>query len=177
MKKQKYKMIIGIIGGHFHNTNKQALSIAEKTGEILAKRNLAVACGGEDGIMEAVCKGCKKAGGTTIAIMKGNKKSLANKYIDYVIPTSLDLAFMNVLVWASDGLIAFDGKYGTMSELGLALDIGRPIVALGEHQLINKKDIDSPDFAYYDHYDQKKLTQAIDHLLKMIKNYDNKHEK
>lgn len=172
MKEQRHKIIIGIIGGHSYNTTKQALFIAEKAGEFLARRDLTVACGGEDGIMEAVCKGCKKAGGTTIGIIKSNKKSLANKYIDYVIPTSLDLAFMNVLVWSSDGLIAFDGKYGTMAELGLALDIGKPIVAIGEHRLINKEIINSSNFSYYDCHEENVVGRAINHLLEMIAVYD-----
>ena len=48
----KSKPIVGIIGGHAHNTNIQALTIAEKAGEKLAQLGMAVACGGEDGIME-----------------------------------------------------------------------------------------------------------------------------
>jgi hypothetical protein len=52
--------------------------------------------------MENVCKGAKKYGGVTIAITKSNKKGFVNKFIDYEIPTSLDLAFMNVLAWSSD---------------------------------------------------------------------------
>lgn len=64
----KSKLIIGIIGGHAHNTNTQALKIAEQTGEKLARLGIAVACGGEDGIMESVCRGAKKYGGVTIVI-------------------------------------------------------------------------------------------------------------
>lgn len=167
------KIIIGIIGGHSHNTNEKALRLAEKTGEILAKKNIAVACGGEDGIMEAVCRGCKKFGGTTIGITKSNKKFVANKFIDYVIPTSLDLAFMNVLVWSSDGIIAFDGRFGTMSELGLALDIGKPLIAFGDHNLINMSEIKMPYFSHYKNYQDDKINETIEHLLLMI----NKHRK
>jgi len=66
------KPIVGIIGGHVHNTTTQALMIAEKTGEKLAQLGIAIACGGEDGIMESICMGAKKHGGTTIAITKSN---------------------------------------------------------------------------------------------------------
>ncbi|PJA94663.1 hypothetical protein CO131_00045 [Candidatus Kaiserbacteria bacterium CG_4_9_14_3_um_filter_50_16] len=110
MEINSHKPIVGIIGGHSHNTNQQALSLAEKTGEQLAKLGITIACGGEDGIMEAICKGAKHCNGTTIAITKSNKKGDANRYVDYVIPTSLDLAFMNVLAWSSDAVIAFDGR-------------------------------------------------------------------
>lgn len=62
METNFHKTIVGIIGGHAHNTNQQALSLAEKTGERLAKLGITIACGGEDGIMEAICRGAKQCG-------------------------------------------------------------------------------------------------------------------
>src|SRR3989344_1858804 len=162
------KPIIGIIGGHLNNTNKSALKLAELTGEELAKRGFAIACGGEDGIMESVCKGAKKYNGTTIAITKSNKKEDANKYMDYVIPTSLDLAFMNVLAWSSDAIIAFDGYFGTMCEIGLILDIGRPLVLLGEHKLINSGDITVSTFVHLREYSDQNVQKAIGFVLSQI---------
>jgi len=164
----KSKPIIGIIGGHAHNTTTQALMIAEKTGEKLAKLGLTIACGGEDGIMEKICKGAKKYGGTTIAITKSNKKGFANKFIDYEIPTSLDLAFMNVLVWSSDAIIAFDGRFGTMCEIGLILDIGRPLVLIGKHELINSKKIRTENFIHLKEYTDVNIQKAIDFVVRNI---------
>ena len=162
------KPIIGIIGGHLNNTNNLALRLAEITGGELAKRGFAIACGGEDGIMEAVCKGAKKYDGTTIAITKSNKKEDANKYMDYVIPTSLDLAFMNVLAWSSDAIIAFDGRYGTMCEVGLTLDIGKPLVLLGKHELINSNNIKERNFLHLKEYTQENIQEGINFILKNI---------
>lgn len=164
------KPIVGVIGGHAHNTNNKALTIAYKTGVLLAKSGLTVACGGEDGIMEMIAKGAKKAKGTTIAITKSNRKEDANKYIDYVIPTSLDLAFMNVLVWSSDAIIAFDGKFGTMCEIGLALDIGKPTVLLGKHDLINTSDITELYFLHINTYEDDDVNQAIAFIKNQISN-------
>jgi|SRR3989344_7436870 len=162
------KSIIGVIGGHSQNTNPQALMLAEKIGLELAKLGMTIACGGEDGIMEAVCRGAKRNGGTTIAITKSNKKENANKYIDYVIPTSLDLAFMNVLAWSSDAVIAFDGYFGTMCEIGLILDIGRPLVLLGEHKLINSGDITVSTFVHLREYSDQNVQKAIGFVLSQI---------
>lgn len=164
----KSKPIIGIIGGHAHNTNTQALKIAEKTGEKLAQLGMAIACGGEDGIMESVCKGAKKYGGVTIAITKSNKKGFANKFIDYEIPTSLDLAFMNVLAWTSDAIIAFDGRFGTMCEIGLILDIGRPLALLGKHELINSEKIVTNNFIHFKEYTDENVQKAIDFVIESI---------
>ncbi len=164
----KSKPIIGVIGGHAHNTNTQAIKIAEKTGEKLAQLGVAVACGGEDGIMEGVCIGAKKYGGTTIAITKSNKKGFANKFIDYEIPTSLDLEFMNVLAWSSDAIIAFDGRFGTMCEIGLILDIGKPLILLGEHELINTEKIKAEKFVHLKEYTNKNIQKAIEFVVKSI---------
>jgi uncharacterized protein (TIGR00725 family) len=164
----KSKLIIGIIGGHIQNTNTKALKIAEKTGEKLASLGIAIACGGEDGIMESVCRGAKKYNGVTIAITKSNKKGFANKFIDYEIPTSLDLAFINVLAWTSDAVIAFDGRFGTMCEIGLILDIGKPLVLLGKHELINSKKIKSKKFIHFRGYTDKNIKKAIKFVFKNI---------
>ncbi len=164
----KSKSIIGIIGGHTHNTNAQALKIAEKTGERLAQLGIAIACGGEDGIMESVCKGAKKYGGVTIAITKSNKKGFANKFIDYEIPTSLDLAFMNVLAWSSDAIIAFDGRFGTMCEIGLILDIGRPLALLGKHELINSGKIKAEKFVHLKEYTDENVQKAVEFVVRNI---------
>ena len=162
------KPIIGIIGGHAHNTNSQALILAEKTGEQLARLGFAIACGGEDGIMEAVCKGAKRHDGTTIAITKSNKKGDANKYVDYVIPTSLDLAFMNVLAWSSDAVIAFDGRFGTMCEIGLILDIGKPLVLLGRHELIHIEKVKTSNFTHFEEYSDENIKKAIDFVSQHV---------
>lgn len=164
------KPIVGIIGGHAHNTNSKALILAEKTGQKLANLGLTVACGGEDGIMEYVCKGAKEQGGITMAITKSNKKEDANKYVDYIIPTSLDLAFMNVLTWSSDAVIAFDGRFGTMSEIGLTLDIGRPLVLLGKHELINTNRIKVDNFMHLKEYSESNIDKAINFILQFISN-------
>lgn len=159
-------MIVGIIGGHNQNTNAEAIALAEKTGTNLAKRGITIASCGEDGIMEAACRGAKSVQGTTIAITKGNKKSEANKNCDYVIPTSLDLAFMNVLAWSSDGVIAFDGRYGTTCEIGLILDIGKPLVLLGKHELINTDKINAKTCIHLKEYTEDNIEKAIEFILK-----------
>ncbi|KKU59360.1 MAG: hypothetical protein UX81_C0010G0023 [Parcubacteria group bacterium GW2011_GWA2_47_12] len=162
------KPIVGIIGGHLNNTNQDAINLAEKTGESLADFGFTIACGGEDGIMESVCMGAKKRGGTTIAITKSNKKGFANKFTDYEIPTSLDLAFMNVLAWSSDAIIAFDGKFGTMCEIGLVLDIGKPLVLLGKHELIHSEKINAEKFIHLKTYTDENIETAINFVIRNI---------
>jgi uncharacterized protein (TIGR00725 family) len=161
------KMIVGIIGGHLKNTTPEAVQLAELAGQYLAEKGITVASCGEDGIMEAACKGAKSvANSITIAITKGNKKNEVNKYCDYIIPTSLDLAFMNVLAWSADGVLAFDGRFGTTCEIGLLLDIGKPIVLLGKHELINTDKINSPTCLHLPEYSEANIIKAIDFIVK-----------
>ncbi len=168
MKKNNFKKIISVIGGHSQNTTKEAELISEKIGVILAKNGYTVATGGEDGIMESVCKGVKSVNGTTIAIIKSNDKQTANKYIDYVIATSLDLAFMNVLIWSADCILAFTGKYGTLSEIGLALDIGKPLIMIGENDLLVKENIDRGNFIHFNKISSKQDFQRLKNSIKNI---------
>jgi uncharacterized protein (TIGR00725 family) len=162
------KTIIGIIGGHGQNTTAGALALSEQVGVELGRRGFTIVCGGYDGIMEAACRGCKEAGGTTIAILKENDTSKANRYIDFAIPTSMDLASNNIIVWSSSGIIAFDGKYGTLNEIALTLDIGKPLISLGQQQLLNLAQIDSNKFVHYEGYELTQVPAIIDALEAMI---------
>jgi uncharacterized protein (TIGR00725 family) len=164
------KTIIGIIGGHACNTTPDALLLAERVGAELGRRGFAIVCGGYDGIMEAACRGCKESGGTTIGILKGSDPSHANKYIDYAIPTSMDVASNNIIVWSSSGVIAFDGKYGTLNEMALALDFGKPLISLGRHQLLNVANVTSDKFIHHEGYDLTRVLEIIDCLESMLRN-------
>jgi uncharacterized protein (TIGR00725 family) len=163
------KKTIGIIGGHQHNTTSGALLLAEHVGAELARRGFAIICGGYDGIMEATCRGCKEAGGTTIGVLKGNDPSRANPYIDYVIATSMDLASNHLIIWSPQGIIAFDGMYGTLNEIALALDTGKPLISLGQHRLLNITNVDSTRFAHFEGYDFTQIPKAIDCLDALLR--------
>lgn len=146
-----------------------AMDLAQELGKKLALENFAIASGGEDGIMKSAFRGAKSVNGTTIAITKSNDKGFANKFSDYVIPTSLDLAFMNVLVWSSDAIIALDGKFGTMCEIALALDIGKNIVLIGKHELINTNKIKGKNFIHLKNGKPKDIDDAIKFIKEKIK--------
>ena len=56
-------------------------------------------------------------------------------YIKVAIPTGLGEARNALVVRCSDGLIAIDGAYGTLSEIAFGLQLERPIVGLDTWQL------------------------------------------
>ncbi|MBU1741419.1 MAG: TIGR00725 family protein [Proteobacteria bacterium] len=104
---------------------------AEAVGRLIAEKGHFLVCGGLGGIMEAAARGAKEAGGVTIALLPGEDLAEANPYIDHPLPTGLGIARNALVVRAGRGVIAVEGGYGTLSELAMALKLGRVVVALG----------------------------------------------
>ena len=76
------------------------------------------------------CRGAKSKGGTTIGILPGSNPDKSNKWIDYVICTGMGEARNLVIIKSSDAVIAVGGGYGTLSEIGFALKLNKPIIGL-----------------------------------------------
>ena len=97
-------LIIAVIGGG--DPPDWALELAEQVGEELANRGAMVVCGGLRGVMEAVCRGAKAAGGTTIGILPGTEPVTANDYTDIPIRTGIGFARNGVVVKTGQAPIA-----------------------------------------------------------------------
>ena len=109
----------------------EELAAAEAVGRLIATAGCVLVCGGLGGAMAAACRGAKSAGGTTIGIVPGYDDKAANPWVDHAICTGLGQA-RNVLVVATGhAVIAVGGGAGTLSEIGLALRLGRPVFLLG----------------------------------------------
>ncbi len=111
---------------------------AREVGRLIARRGGTVVCGGCTGVMEAVARGATEAGGTAIGILPDENRERANEYLSYSVATGTGHARNLAIVSSGDAVIAVGGEYGTLSEIGLALKVGRPVVALvswdlGEH--------------------------------------------
>ena len=122
-------MIISVIGSSKPAT-KEHVELAEAVGRELANRGIMVVCGGLTGIMEAVCRGAKSAGGTTIGILPGHAASKANKYVDIPIVTGMGYSRNVIVVYSGSAVIAIGGAYGTLSEIGHALSEDIPVIGL-----------------------------------------------
>ncbi len=104
---------------------------AEAVGRALAEAGVVLVCGGLGGVMEAACRGAKAAGGTTVGILSGDDRGAANPWVDVALPTGLGEARNALVVRSADAVIAVARGYGTLSEVALALKIGKPVVGLG----------------------------------------------
>ena len=122
-------MIISVIGSSNPST-REHVDLAEGVGRELARRDIMVVCGGLSGIMEAVCRGAKAEGGTTIGILPGRAAAEANSYVDIPIVTSMGYSRNVIVVHTGEAVIAVGGAFGTLSEIGHALSDGIPVVGL-----------------------------------------------
>ena len=121
-------LLISVIGGS--TCTEDEARMAEAVGAELAARGATVVCGGLTGVMEAACRGARRAGGHTIALLPGDDPRAANPDIEFAIPTGLGHARNVLVARAGRAVIAVAGSYGTLSELSLALVYGIPVVAL-----------------------------------------------
>lgn len=119
----RHKWYIGVLGQHA--PEEPILSFAYRIGRGIAERGGVLLCGGLGGVMEAACRGAKEAGGITIGILPGHSPGDANPFVDFAIATGLGEARNFVLVAASSALIACGGQAGTLSEIALALRMGK----------------------------------------------------
>jgi uncharacterized protein (TIGR00725 family) len=132
-------MRVSVIGGG--TVDEATYETAAAVGRLLAQRGHTVVCGGLDGVMEAACKGASETGGHTIGILPGEDPASANDYVETAIATGLGNA-RNVLVALNgDGVVAVAGATGTLSEIGHALDFGKPVAGIDTHE------VDLPGFA------------------------------
>ena len=100
-------------------------------GGLIAEEGWILLNGGRaSGIMEASARGAKENGGITIGILPGDNQEWASEYIDIPILTGIGFArnFINVLT--SEVVVALPGKTGTISEIALALNIGKKVISL-----------------------------------------------
>jgi hypothetical protein len=110
-------------------------ALAEELGELLARRGLVVVCGGREGIMEAAARGVQKGGGVSIGLLPEADRGRAAAALTYSLPTGLGHARNLSVVAAGDVVIAVGGAWGTLSEIGLARSIGRPVILLDSWQI------------------------------------------
>lgn len=122
------KTYVSVIGGG--QCTAAQYGRAHEVGARIAEMGAVLICGGLGGVMEAAARGASEFGGATVGILPGHTRTEANPYLDLVITTGMGHARNLAVVSSGDAVIAVGGEYGTLSEMGLAAKIGRPLVVL-----------------------------------------------
>jgi hypothetical protein len=135
------KKFIAVIGGS--QASRKEIRLAEEVGSELAKKGATLVCGGLGGVMEAACRGANSEGGTTIGILPGENRQAANSYVQIPIVTGMGYARNVAVVKSAQAVIAIGGSYGTLSEIGHALQSGIPVIGLNTWSLSKNGKLDS----------------------------------
>ena len=129
-ERQRYVSVIGA-----SNCGPELAALGEELGELLAQCGAIVVCGGGTGVMAAVAKGVKRAGGVCIGILPEEDRRFAAPDLTYSVCSGIGHARNLSVVASGDAVIALGGAWGTLSEIGLARSIGRPVVLLQSWQV------------------------------------------
>ena len=109
--------------------------LAHEVGRGLAAAGFTIVTGGQGGAMEAASNGAHEAGGTVVGVLPGTDRSGANRDADITVVTGIGHARNLAVVASADVVVAVGGGWGTLSEIGLAGVLGRPVVALAGWRL------------------------------------------
>ena len=142
-------IIIGVIGASCDDEglNKAAYEV----GALVAKKGAVLVCGGLGGVMENACRGAKESGGLTVGILPSNDKNDANRWVDVPIVTGMGYARNVLIVKTADAVISIGGKFGTLSEIGHTLNVGKKVFALRGWEMLKPLEgfeiVESPEEA------------------------------
>ena len=133
MIENKRRPMIAVIGDSNVASEDARLRLASEIGRLLVDNGCRVVTGGLGGVMAEAMAGAHQSEryreGDTIAVLPGHDPSEAADSADIVLATGMGLG-RNIVVANADGVIAIGGGAGTLSEIALAWQLRRPIVAL-----------------------------------------------
>jgi uncharacterized protein (TIGR00725 family) len=158
----KELIIISVIGGS--EVSPQVYQTAQEVGREIARHKAGLVCGGMGGVMEAACKGAIEEGGLTIGILPGDNREQANPYVQIRIATGIGYARNVAVVRSAQAIVAVDGSYGTLTEIGYALQAGIPVIGLNTWSLAINGEADNKIII------AKNPKEAVDKAMESIKN-------
>ncbi len=151
-------------------------------GRLLAEAGFAVATGGYGGMMEAVSRGAREAGGATVGVTAPSVfpgRSGANQWVEHEIAADDLTRRIAILTDLASGYIALPGSIGTLAELVVAWNLSfvaplssqgfGPIATVGDTWqelvplLTSRLDSDSSMIATCD-----TVTEAVAHVVSAL---------
>ena len=124
---------MAVVGGG--EADEATCSLARDLGRELARRGALIVCGGLGGVMAAACRGAREEGGTTLGLLPGDDRGTANPFVDVAVATGMGEARNALVARTADVVVAVAGEFGTLSEIALALRMGKPVVGLSTWEL------------------------------------------
>jgi uncharacterized protein (TIGR00730 family) len=133
---------ITVFGGSRVEPETEEYTAALALGRALALRGLSVVTGGYNGVMEAVSRGAKEAGGhvigVTVDVITRSFERVPNAYLDQEVRTAELLQRIDKMIELGAGFVVLPGGAGTLAELGIVWNLalfgalhGKPLVVVG----------------------------------------------
>jgi len=162
------KTKVGVIGSD-GDVEPEVVEMAELVGRGIAEAGCVLLCGGRGGVMQAACRGAKQAGGLTVGILPSRDGADANEFVEVVLPTGMGSGRNTIIALASDVLIALRGSTGTLSEVSMALNFGKPVVCVkGSGGITDKVKAAFPDDERIKRIVEAEAGDAVSEALKLI---------
>jgi uncharacterized protein (TIGR00725 family) len=111
------------------------MALGHELGRLIAQHGWILLSGGRAvGVMDAVNKGAKAAGGLTLGIIPTTRDAISEA-VDITVMTDMGSARNNIIVLSSDVVVSCGvGGAGTASEVALALKARKHVVLVGESE-------------------------------------------
>ena len=124
--------IVAVIGSG--SATPDMIATAKRAGAAVVESGARLLTGGLGGVMAAASEGAASAPryreGDVIGVLPGYASADANPWVDIALVTGLGHARTTVVVAAADVVVLVGGDAGAMSEAGMAVAVGRPLVAV-----------------------------------------------
>ena len=135
------EIIVTVFGSSRPREGSPDYEEARVLGRALAKHGFAVCSGGYAGVMEAVSRGAKEAGGKTYGVTASFFKSAKlNRWVDVEVRKETWEERLFELIRMADGFVACKGGTGTLVELAVVWE------------MLNKAVMSSKPFAVLGHF-------------------------
>src|ERR1700694_4490641 len=133
---------VTIFGGSRVEPDSDEYLAAQLLGQALAKRGFSVVTGGYNGVMEAVSRGAKEAGGhvigVTVDVIARNFERQPNSFLDQEVRTAALLERIDRMVELGAAFVVLPGGAGTLAELGVVWNLAllgalqdKPLIVVG----------------------------------------------
>lgn len=127
-EKQMSRLIVGVMGPGGRPGDK-VTGDAYELGRLIAEKGWVLLSGGrKEGVMDAVSRGAKTAGGLTVGVLLGGDKQGMSEAVDIAVITGMGSARNNINVLSSDVVVAVGLGAGTASEIALALKAEKQVI-------------------------------------------------
>ena len=181
MNKQPRRPMVAVIGDAKLDPADPKVALAQEIGRLLVESGCRVVTGGLGGVMAAAMQGAKQAPnyaeGDTVGILPGYDPAEADQSADIVLATGMNLA-RNIMIANAEAVIAIGGGAGTLSEVAMAWQLRRPVIALaakGWSKQLGATRLDhrqrQPDIDDDQIYPAHTPTEAIQLVMRLIPLY------